>query len=137
MLHDFQVFSQPLTCYCYLFFQFVIKTARHTVFERDGNNLKLALTISLVSGFQIRNSKPQTFVLKPGPGLIAYHWTLRKKIRKILQTFIDSDAGETTLSELAASLLVEVDEGGQLKNLPALKQAVLDYAVESVLAEED
>lgn len=60
-----------------------------------------------------------------------------KKIQKILQTFIGSDAGEITLSDLAASLLVEVDEGGQLKNLPALKQAVLDYAVESVLAEED
>ena len=59
------------------------------------------------------------------------------KTKKMLQAFIASDAGDITLGDLAASLLVEVNEGGQLKNLPALKQAVLNYADELARAEED
>lgn len=60
-----------------------------------------------------------------------------KQIKKILQAFIASDAGDITLGDLAASLLAEVNEGGQLKNLPALKQAVLNYAGELARAEEN
>lgn len=55
----------------------------------------------------------------------------KEALKKVLAAFIDNEASELTLGELAQSLLDEVNEGGSLENLPPLKQAVLDYAQET------
>lgn len=57
--------------------------------------------------------------------------------QQALAAFIKSENSELTLREIAESLLSELTEEGSLNNLPALKKAVLNYALDAAGQADD
>lgn len=61
---------------------------------------------------------------------------ITKALKALLASEYNAEASEGLAASIAKSLLEEVRAGGPgcLQNLPALKQAILDYALEQVNA---